>query len=216
MSSRETDRNEPAADSEIVKSDLQRRWSDGAPSTYRGNDASAPWSMVQQWPTLVATLSEQAVESSNLILRALDFMVGAGRMRRAEAKALSDARPLWISIYDSTNVGPQELADGLLKWIPPDVGVFFQDGVGVYARRPWVALHYAHVLERSLGKGRVRIIAEAFRPKEGGGFRPATIDELRPQLATYAGLPIYLFEGPRYVPPALVEQLVKAGAGKPQ
>jgi hypothetical protein len=91
MSSRETDRNEPAADSEIVKSDLQRRWSDGAPSTYRGNDASAPWSMVQQWPTLVATLSEQAVESSNLILRALDFMVGAGRMRRAEAKALSNA-----------------------------------------------------------------------------------------------------------------------------
>ncbi len=125
-------------------------------------------------------------------------------------------RPLWISVYDSANVGPQELADGLLKWIPPDVGVFFQDGVGVYARRPWVALHYAHVLERSLGKGRVRIIAEAFRPKEGGGFRPATIDELRPQLATYAGLPIYLFEGPRYVPPALVEQLVKAGAGKPQ
>ena len=91
MSSRETDRNEPAADGEIVKSDLQRRWSDGAPSTYQGTDASAPWSMVQQWPTLVATLSEQAVESSNLILRALDFMVGAGRMRRAEAKALSDA-----------------------------------------------------------------------------------------------------------------------------
>ena len=47
--------------------------------------------MTQHWPTLVATLSEQAVESSNLILRALDFMVGAGRMRRAEAKALSDA-----------------------------------------------------------------------------------------------------------------------------
>jgi hypothetical protein len=47
--------------------------------------------MAQHWPTLVATLSEQAVESSNLILRALDFMVGAGRMRRAEAKALSDA-----------------------------------------------------------------------------------------------------------------------------
>jgi hypothetical protein len=119
-------------------------------------------------------------------------------------------RPLWISVYDSANVGPQELADGLLKWLPSDVGVFFQDGVGVHAREAWVARHYVNVLERSLGKGRVRLIAEAFRPKEGGGFRPATIDELRPQLATYAGLPIYLFEGPRYVPSSLVDQLVAA------
>ena len=91
MSSRETDRHEPAAEGEIVKSDLMRRWSDGAPGALPGTDKSAAWSMAQQWPTLVATLSEQAVESSNLILRALDFMVGAGRMRRAEAKALSDA-----------------------------------------------------------------------------------------------------------------------------
>lgn len=123
-------------------------------------------------------------------------------------------RPLWISVYDSANVGPQELADSLLRWLPPDVGVFFQDGVGVHAREAWVARHYVTVLERSLGKGRVRVIAEAFRPKEGGGFRPASIGELRPQLATYAGLPIYLFEGPLYVPSSLVDELVKAGAGK--
>ena len=125
-------------------------------------------------------------------------------------------RPLWISVYDSANVGPQELAAGLLKWLPPDVGVFFQDGVGVHARDAWVARHYVTVLERSLGKGRVRVIAEAFRPKPGGGFRPATIEELRPQLATYTGLPIYLFEGPLYVTPGLVNDLVKAGAGQPR
>ena len=74
-----------------AKGNLQRRWSDGTTPAPQGTDASAAWSMAQHWPTLVATLSEQAVESSNLILRALDFMVGAGRMRRAEAKALSDA-----------------------------------------------------------------------------------------------------------------------------
>jgi hypothetical protein len=69
---------------------LSRRWSDGiAPP--RSGDPSAPWSMSEQWPGLVATLSEQAVESSNLILRALDFLVGAGRLRRAEAKALTDS-----------------------------------------------------------------------------------------------------------------------------
>ena len=68
-----------------------RRWSDGLGSAAIATDPNAPWSMAQHWPQLVATLSEQAVESSNLVLRALDFLVGAGRLRRTEAKALSDA-----------------------------------------------------------------------------------------------------------------------------
>jgi hypothetical protein len=116
-------------------------------------------------------------------------------------------KPLWISVYDSANVGPEELAQSLAEWLPPDVGVFFQDGVGVHAREAYVARHYANVLSRRLGRDRVRLIAEAFRPQVGGGFRPATIEELRPQLATYEGFPIYLFEGPRYVPPSLVQGL---------
>jgi hypothetical protein len=119
-------------------------------------------------------------------------------------------RPLWISVYDSANVGPEELAQSLVEWLPPDVGVFFQDGVGVYARTPFIARHYINVLVRRLGRERVRVIAEAFRPQVGGGFRPATLDELRPQLASYDGLPIYLFEGPRYVPSTLVQGLASA------
>jgi hypothetical protein len=116
-------------------------------------------------------------------------------------------RPLWISVYDSANVGPEELAQSLVEWLPPDVGVFFQDGVGVHARNASVARHYANVLVRRLGRERVRLIAEAFRPDTGGGFRPATLEELKPQLAAYDGFPIYLFEGPRYVPPSLVQGL---------
>jgi hypothetical protein len=69
---------------------LGRRWSDGA-DAIAPVDPNAPWTMAQQWPNLVASLSEQAVESSNLMLRALNYLVGAGRLRRAEAKALSDA-----------------------------------------------------------------------------------------------------------------------------
>lgn len=68
---------------------MGRRWSDGAGTFI--HDPNAPWSMGQQWPNLVAALSEQAVESSNLMLRALNYLVGAGRLRRGEAKALSDA-----------------------------------------------------------------------------------------------------------------------------
>jgi hypothetical protein len=116
-------------------------------------------------------------------------------------------RPLWISVYDSANVGPEELAQSLTEWLPPDVGVFFQDGVGVHARTAFVARHYTNVLVRRLGRDRVRVIAEAFRPQVGGGFRPATLEELRPQLAAYDGIPIYLFEGPRYVPPETVNGL---------
>ena len=123
-------------------------------------------------------------------------------------------RPLWISVYDRANVGPEILVQGLMKWLPPDVGVFFQDGVGVHAREPHIARDYADVLSAHLGKDRVRIIAEAFRPQVGGGFRSATIDELRPQLATYAGYRVYLFDGPHYVSEALVGQLSAAQAGR--
>ena len=67
----------------------QRRWSDGvAPAPQ--SDPGAPWSMSSQWPSLVATLSEQAMESTNVALRGLDFLVGAGRLRPAESKALAD------------------------------------------------------------------------------------------------------------------------------
>jgi hypothetical protein len=119
-------------------------------------------------------------------------------------------RPLWISVYDSANVGPNELAQSLAAWLPKDVGVFFQDGVGVHAREAYVARHYANVLARELGRERVRIIAEAFRPQAGGGFRPATPEELKPQLATYEGFAIYLFDGPHYVNAELVRALEAA------
>jgi hypothetical protein len=116
-------------------------------------------------------------------------------------------RPLWITVYDSANVGPEALADGLMKWLPPDVGVFFQDGVGVYARQPQVALHYAEVLSKRLGSGRLRIIAEAFRPQVGGGFRRATAAELRPQVNLYRDYHVTIFDGPHYLPPPLVDEL---------
>jgi len=67
-----------------------RRWSDGA-GGFVPTDPNAPWTMSQQWPNLVAALSEQAVDGSNLMLRALNYLVGAGRLRHGEAKALSEA-----------------------------------------------------------------------------------------------------------------------------
>lgn len=117
-------------------------------------------------------------------------------------------RPLWISAYDSANAGPVAMADWIERWLPPDVGILFQDGVGVHARTPQVARAYVQALAERLGRHRVQLIAEAFRPAPEGGFRAATAAELLPQLQTYAGWPVLLFDGPHYVSNALVDALV--------
>lgn len=117
--------------------------------------------------------------------------------------------PLWISVYDSANIGAEPLATWLKTWLPQDVGVFFQDGVGLYVRTPEVAHQYVDVLEKYLGRSRVRVIVEAFRPMPGGGFRSATLGELAPQIEAYPGHQIYLFDGPHYVSESLVTALVQ-------
>ncbi|KFI08500.1 hypothetical protein [Massilia sp. BSC265] len=126
-------------------------------------------------------------------------------------KAVLDSlpRPLWVSAYDSANLGPEELAAKLAQWLPSDVGVFFQDGVGVHARDAHTARHYADVLAKRLGKQRVRIIVEAFRPGPGSGFRAATAEEIAGQLRHYTGYKTYLFDGPHYVPDSTVQELLR-------
>ena len=123
-------------------------------------------------------------------------------------------RPLWISVYDRTNVGGKALAEWLSSWLPADVGVFFQDGCGVYARVPSVAREYLDALSDRLGPDRVRVIAEAFRPGEHGGFRAANADELRAQLAAYRGYSAYLFDGPHYVSNELARALAPRAAAR--
>ncbi len=128
--------------------------------------------------------------------------------------------PLWISVYDNSNVGGEALAKWLDAWLPHDVGVMLQDGCGVYARGPEAAREYADALAARLGKDRVRIIAEAFRPKQGGGFRSATAAELAPQLQRYHGYRVYIFDGPHYLSNELVDGLLAiqhpAGSGAPK
>jgi hypothetical protein len=119
-------------------------------------------------------------------------------------------RPLWISVYDSANVGAGTLADWLSGWLPADIGVFFQDGVGVHARTPRVAREYADALAARLGRERLRVIVEAFRPHTEGGFRAAIAAEVGPQIEALAGYPLYLFDGPHYVDQGLVEALRKS------
>ena len=117
-------------------------------------------------------------------------------------------RPLWISVYDRVNMGAEPFADWLTTWLPPDIGVLFQDGVGVHARNAAVARQYIDALINRFGRSRVNVIAEAFRPTAGNGFRSATAKEISAQLEAYRDLPVYLFDGPHYVSQTLVHELL--------
>jgi hypothetical protein len=136
------------------------------------------------------------------------------RARHLAGVLMGLPKPTWISVYDNNNLGPGFLVDWLTDWLPADVGVFFQDGVGAYTRSPKSARIYADVLAEGLGRDRLRIIAEAVRPKVGGGYRAATVEELQAQLEAYAGHRVFLFEGPHYVSDALVCALAQAGTGE--
>lgn len=125
-------------------------------------------------------------------------------------------RPLWVSVYDNANIGPNELLAWIQRWLPADVGVLFQDGVGVHARTPAVARKYLELLTSVLGEERVEVIAEAFRPAPGGGLRSATAQEFLPQVETYQKWPIFAFEGPHYLDETLIGALSVAGVGRGQ
>jgi hypothetical protein len=116
-------------------------------------------------------------------------------------------RPLWISAYDAESIGAAEFVDWIASWLPRDVGVLFQDGVGLHVRSPAVARRYAEALAARIGKARMGLIVEAFR-EDGGKLRPATAGELRSQLSAYHGFALYLFEGPHYVSDRLVDEVL--------
>jgi hypothetical protein len=114
-------------------------------------------------------------------------------------------RPLWISVYDGEGIGAVQFADWIASFIPRDVGIIFQDGVGAHGRSSREAREYADALVKRLGKDRVRLMVEAFRV-QGRRFRPTTADELKEQLAAYEGQYLtYLFDGPHYVPERVID-----------
>lgn len=107
-------------------------------------------------------------------------------------------RPLWISVYAGER-SPENFDMWLQSWLPDDVNVFFQDGVGVGVRNPAEARQIADQLIQRLGKERVRIVLEAFQPASGGGFKPASFWQLTRQFQAYCGLRVYAFDGPHYL-----------------
>jgi hypothetical protein len=121
-------------------------------------------------------------------------------------------RPLWISVYDRQNIGAEPFAAWVLSWLPADVGVLFQDGVGVWTRSPATARQYADALVNRLGSKKVIVVAEAFRERADGTFGAAHANELKKQLREYEGHRTFLFDGPHYVTSETVNTLTSDGS----
>jgi hypothetical protein len=107
-------------------------------------------------------------------------------------------RPLWVSVYTPAGEAPDTFARWLADTMPPDVTVLVQDGVGVGHNTPAEARALAEAAIHALGRDRVALIVEAFRP-DGRGFRAALPWELWPQFQAYRGLRLYVFDGPHYL-----------------
>lgn len=118
-------------------------------------------------------------------------------------------RPLWVSAYDNSNIGAKPFADWIDSWLPKDVGLFFQDGVGLHMRTADSARLYGEALTAKLGRERFGMILEAFRPAGNGALRPATAAELRPQIAAYGAFETYAFEAPNYLKRKTINELLQ-------
>ena len=116
-------------------------------------------------------------------------------------------RPLWVTIYDTDNIGAERYADWIASFMPRDVQLLFQDSVGVGVRDAPAARRYADALSARVGQQNVAIEVEAFRTRHGR-FRPATAAELRSQLPHFEGYRTYLFDGPHYVSERVIDELL--------
>lgn len=130
-------------------------------------------------------------------------------------------RPLYVSCYygigTTTPAETIAAANWLASFIPSDVTLLFQDGVGAHEVSIAEANRRYQELRSVFGSRKVELIAEAFRVNpdyagvEGTYFVRATAAQLNQQLTAYSQYPIWLFDGPNY----LTEQLISDVTGQP-
>ena len=126
-------------------------------------------------------------------------------------------RPLYISAYYGEGIDGEEAAIWLKSLIPPDVNLLFQDGCGAFNVPIALAKERLKQLEHHLGKERVQLIAEVFKPNPnwdgtpGEYFLPLTADEYRYRIGSYTEIynegRLWVFDGPNYISNPLIDQL---------
>lgn len=130
------------------------------------------------------------------------------KMNAALIELRTVAAPLWVSAFSGDpGLPPDEFADWLDLWLPPNVGLIFHDGVWAHRRSVDGARLYADSLKAKLGPTNDRLIIDV----ECNRWPPdvATPQALAEQIRIYEGqFRLYLFDGPHYLPPDKVVELV--------
>lgn len=102
-------------------------------------------------------------------------------------------RPLQVSAYGGYDMSPAVFADWVASWLPEDVVLLYQDGVGVGRHSPEQARARVDVLRERFGEDRVVMVLEAFSESSDGRFGPASLRQLMAQFRAYRGLRVYAF-----------------------
>lgn len=129
------------------------------------------------------------------------------KMKAALGGLQAVAAPLWVSVFNGDGgLPPDEFPDWLDLWLPPNVGVIFQDGVWVRRRPIDEAWLYAEALKAKLGPADDRLIIAVECNREPPDV--PTAQALAEQIKIYEGqFRLYLFDGPHYLPPDKVVEL---------
>lgn len=127
-------------------------------------------------------------------------------------------RPLYVSAYYGAGIDGEVAAQWLADLLPPDVNLMFQDGVGAFGFPLSLAKERLAQLQNHLGKERVHVIAEVFKPNPdwdgtpGEYFIPVTEPEYKERVAAYQDFQrenkLWVFDGPNYIKNDLIDQLV--------
>lgn len=121
-------------------------------------------------------------------------------------------RPLYVTVFYDSTVDGATGAAWANSFIPTDVTILFQDGVGTYGTDPVLALTQAMQLKKLHTK--LELVTECFRPNpafpgSGSKYIPITVDEYYEQLTHYegTGLTVHAYDGPDYLDSELIQEI---------
>lgn len=178
-------------------------------STSRANTA-----LMTTWATEIASLSWPTNVSGYYFPLEIDpTWTDAPTVMQSVFSALP--RPLYVSAYYGNNVNTAEAAAWLASFIPSDVTLLFQDGVGAFNVSVPEAAIRINQLIAAFPANKVEIILEAFRVNpnyagvDGTYFLPATANQILEQAASFSKLgKVWAFDGPSYITSKIIQEML--------
>lgn len=182
----------------LAQAPWAKRWILGLASRMSLDEARRDWALLaQQSERLVEALA--VPKTLDGYYAPIEFSPDWEAPQAWETYLKAIPSPRYVSVYGGYEMTPSALAAWVVRWLPEDTVVLFQDGVGVSQLTPQQARARADELALQIGAERVAIVLEAFQTSGHQGFRSASAWQLMQQLRAYRGYPIYVFSA-RHLP----------------